>query len=107
MACPTPRNRADARDRREGVCPAPFGESALTVTNGKHRLSHRLRAEGRYEEALELMEQVLAQRTERYEPDHRKTHQAKLALAVTLSKLERPAETSDVLSHLIPVCARA
>ena len=83
-----------------------FGERSFTVINGKYQLSHRLRAEGRYEEALELVEQVSVQRAERYGPDHPKTREARLGVAVTLIKLGRAEEARIVLSNLTPTCAR-
>ena len=84
-----------------------FGERAYRVINGKSMLSYRLRREGRYEEALNLSEQVLVQQAERYGPNHRRTRETRLAVAVTLIKLSRAEEAKEILSgDLIPACVR-
>jgi hypothetical protein len=83
-----------------------FGERGFTVINGKHQLATRLRAEGRNEEALDLFEQVLVQRAERYGPDHPKTRATKLSLAITLIDLGRTKEARTILSDLVHTCAR-
>jgi tetratricopeptide (TPR) repeat protein len=83
-----------------------FGERAFTVINGKYGLGHRLSQEGRYEEALDVYEQVLVQRAERYGPDHRSTRETKLAVATTLAKLGRNEEAGDVLSGLTFTCVQ-
>ena len=83
-----------------------FGERAFSVVNGKYTLGCRLNAEGRNSEALDVFQQVLVQRTERYGPDHRRTRQVRCALGATLSKLERNDEAREVLEPLVADCAR-
>jgi tetratricopeptide (TPR) repeat protein len=83
-----------------------FGERAFTVINGKLWLAHRLSAEGRHEEALDLYEQVLVQRAERYGADHAKTREARLYLAAELTRLGRHDEARDTLHSLLDTCLR-
>jgi hypothetical protein len=83
-----------------------FGERAFTVINGKSQVASRLSVEGRYQEALELYEQVLVQRAERYGPDHPKTRLTKLMMAQSLIGLGRSEEARDVLSGLVEACVR-
>jgi tetratricopeptide (TPR) repeat protein len=82
-----------------------YGENAFTVINGKYWLAERLRKEDRDEEALDLLEQVLVQRADRYGPDHPKTREVRFSLAKVLMRLGRHREARDVLdlqleSHL-------
>ena len=83
-----------------------FGEGAFSVVNGKYNLGCRLNAEGRHTEALDLFQQVLVQRTERYGPDHRRTREVRCAVGATLRELERYEEAREVLEPLVADCAR-
>jgi hypothetical protein len=83
-----------------------FGEHTFGIINGKLGVANRLSAEGSYGDALDLYEQVLVQRAERYGPDHRKTREVKLAVAVALKNLDRSEEANDVLRGLVESCSR-
>jgi hypothetical protein len=83
-----------------------FGESGFSVINSKYFLAQRLIAEERYEEALDLLQQVSVLRSERYGPDHRKTRQCRFTLATTLAKLGRHDAARNELAVLTETCAR-
>jgi thioredoxin-like negative regulator of GroEL len=83
-----------------------FGEHTFGIINGKLGLASRLSAEGQYGDALDLFEQVLVQRAERYGPDHHKTREVKLAVAVALKNLDRFEEANGVLAGLVAACSR-
>ena len=83
-----------------------LGDRSYLVMNGKHWLAHRMTQEGRYQEALDLLEQAVVQRAQRNGPDHPRTRNVRLSMALALGNVGRNEEAKDALMPLLDTCVR-